>query len=276
MELFEKISSNGKVTFCVDSFRVTDEVHRLIDDIKTLLYKYILKSDTVDAIKSYGVEIDINTDIRDLDRMFGLLETVYNFYFENFQPDENCTELQKPDDDKVENVYVFIGKYLADAAEIVKAVQVAMTDVCRSNKEFECYSQHYGVTIANEGPFVWSQFIIYDKDDNETLYCFGEDYVLKRVTPRKLMVLYDIISKSNIDTAFKTFTIDPNEIRFLNRWYALMDKGYKPETIEEILSNRWEYDYRSNDNNANLAERLGMFNPDIKVGELIRQLITKR
>lgn len=277
MELFEKRNSTGRVTFCVDSFRVTDEIHRLMDDIKVLLYKYILKKDTVDAMKSYGVEIDKDTDIRDVDKLFGLLETVYNFYFEKFHTDENTTELQKPDDDKVEDIYVFIGKYLSDASEIVKAVQTAMRDICLNDKGFECYSQHYGIRVNKDKSFL-GECEIYDKDDDETLYTFMGDYLfgINRITPRKLMVLYDIISKSNIDTAFKTFTIDLNEIRFLNKWLELADKGYKPQEIDAILRDRWVYDYNSDENNAKLADRLGMFNPNISVGELIRQLIKDR
>ena len=277
MELFEKRNSTGRVTFCVDSFRVTDEIHRLMDDIKVLLYKYILKKDTVDTMKSYGVEIDKDTDIRDVDKLFGLLETVYNFYFEKFHTDENTTELQKPDDDKVEDIYVFIGKYLSDASEIVKAVQTAMRDICLNDKGFECYSQHYGIRVNKDKSFL-DECEIYDKDDDETLYTFMGDYLfgINRITPRKLMVLYDIISKSNIDTAFKTFTIDLNEIRFLNKWLELADKGYKPQEIDAILRDRWVYDYNSDENNAKLADRLGMFNPNISVGELIRQLIKDR
>lgn len=274
MELLEKRSSTGKITFYANSFRITDEIHRLIDEIKASLYKYILRNDTVDAIKSYGVEIDLNTDIRDLDKMFGLLEAVYNFYVETFQDDEGGVDIKKPDDDKAEDLYIFIGKYLGYAAEIVKTVYAAMRDICRNDNSFECYSQHYGVRV-NNNRFFFGDCEFYDKDNGETLYTFADDYDVKRVTPRKLMVLYDVVSKSNIDTAFKTLTIDLNAIQFLNRWYALKDKGYNPDSIETILRNRWEYDYKSSDNNSNLAERLGMFNPDITVGELIKQL-TKR
>lgn len=271
MELLEKRNSNGKITFYANSFRITDEIHRLIDEIKTSLYKHILRSDTVDVIKSYGVEIDPNMDIRDLDKMFGLLEVVYNFYTETFQDDESGVDIKKPDDGKAEDLYIFIGKYLGYAAEIVKTVYAAMRDICRNDKSFECYSQHYGVRVDNNRLF-FGDCEFYDKDNGETLYTFADDYDVKRVTPRKLMVLYDVVSKSNIDIAFKTLTIDLNAIHFLNRWYTLKDKGYSPDSIGTILRNRWEYDYKSSDNNSNLAERLGMFNPDITVGELIKQL----